>query len=383
MRSEEQLNALIDSIYEAAVNPSHWDTVLKEIAASFNGVGALIGYRDIANENGGVPAAYNLDTEVLSSYESHYHAQDVWASNALRFKTGSILTSDDLVDRSLLIGSEVYNDYLQAMDIHDLLAVSLANDERSIGFLSIYRSAKMENFQREEIRKMQLLTRHLQRAAKISTKLSQLHSASRLTEQTLDKIVHPIIVVDRERNIQSANYAAERLLMKADGLIAQAGKLGARRQQDTRAIEDSIADVLGATINFHNTANSIAITRYPSRDRYGLTFIPISYEATKDVLGLKSDNKPAVSIWVSVPNPALAINAEVFGRQYELTTSEICILGLLVQGHTTQEAADLLQLSKETIRTHLKSIFHKTGTNRQSQLVSKTIRSAPPVTTHY
>lgn|GEM_PF-4223702 len=48
----------------------------------------------------------------------------------------------------------------------------------------------------------------------------------------------------------------------------------------------------------------------------------------------------------------------------------------LAQGCSTQEAADLLQVSINTVKTHLKGIFDKMGYNKQSQVVIALSNSA-------
>jgi DNA-binding CsgD family transcriptional regulator len=59
-----------------------------------------------------------------------------------------------------------------------------------------------------------------------------------------------------------------------------------------------------------------------------------------------------------------------FGSALGLTPSEVRMCGLLAQNHTLKDAADALCITHETARHRLKTIFQKTSTNRQSELVS-------------
>lgn len=59
-----------------------------------------------------------------------------------------------------------------------------------------------------------------------------------------------------------------------------------------------------------------------------------------------------------------------FGSAFGLTPSEIRLCGVLAQNYTLKEAADMLSVTHETARQRLKTIFQKTGTNRQSELVA-------------
>ena len=54
---------------------------------------------------------------------------------------------------------------------------------------------------------------------------------------------------------------------------------------------------------------------------------------------------------------------------FDLTPAEGNLAQQLVTGETLTSLADKLDLSQETLRSQLKSIFAKTGTHRQSMLV--------------
>ena len=52
-----------------------------------------------------------------------------------------------------------------------------------------------------------------------------------------------------------------------------------------------------------------------------------------------------------------------------LTAAEAKLAGIIAEGATIDAAAKARGVSRETIRTQLKAIFSKTGTNRQTELV--------------
>jgi DNA-binding CsgD family transcriptional regulator len=57
-------------------------------------------------------------------------------------------------------------------------------------------------------------------------------------------------------------------------------------------------------------------------------------------------------------------------RVFGLTSAESRLAVQLARGEALETAADLLQVSKETVRTQLKAVFAKTETSRQSELVA-------------
>jgi DNA-binding CsgD family transcriptional regulator len=56
-------------------------------------------------------------------------------------------------------------------------------------------------------------------------------------------------------------------------------------------------------------------------------------------------------------------------QRFGLTAAEAVFAGEVVAGAGIQAAADRLQISRSTGRTHLGRIFEKTGTHRQAELV--------------
>lgn len=73
---------------------------------------------------------------------------------------------------------------------------------------------------------------------------------------------------------------------------------------------------------------------------------------------------------VDDPYRAIARNLSEIGRAFCLTAAEARMLALVVEGLDTILAAKRMGIAATTARSHLQRIFSKTGTARQSQLVS-------------
>ncbi len=61
---------------------------------------------------------------------------------------------------------------------------------------------------------------------------------------------------------------------------------------------------------------------------------------------------------------------------FALTSREQDIACLLADGYSLCEASDVLCVSQQTVRSHLKQIFCKTGTHRQAALIRSLIQCA-------
>ncbi len=61
-------------------------------------------------------------------------------------------------------------------------------------------------------------------------------------------------------------------------------------------------------------------------------------------------------------------------RGVRLTPTEVKVLSLIAQGHSSKEAADRLVVSKRTVDFHLANIYDKLQVNNRMQAVRAAIR---------
>ncbi|MGB8259545.1 MAG: helix-turn-helix transcriptional regulator, partial [Terracidiphilus sp.] len=81
------------------------------------------------------------------------------------------------------------------------------------------------------------------------------------------------------------------------------------------------------------------------------------------------DERPVALVFLSDPDATLESPHATLCGLYQLTPAECRLTNLLAQGSDLACAATQLSISVETARFHLKQVFRKTGTNRQSELV--------------
>lgn len=65
-----------------------------------------------------------------------------------------------------------------------------------------------------------------------------------------------------------------------------------------------------------------------------------------------------------------AARPETFQSLFNLTPKQALILSKLCEGLSLREISEMHELSYETARTHLRAIFAKTKTGRQSELIA-------------
>lgn len=70
---------------------------------------------------------------------------------------------------------------------------------------------------------------------------------------------------------------------------------------------------------------------------------------------------------------------EAIATQFKLTPSELRVFFAIVEVGGAAQVARVLGISPDTVKTHLKRIFAKTGTNRQADLVKLVVGYMNPL----
>ncbi len=72
---------------------------------------------------------------------------------------------------------------------------------------------------------------------------------------------------------------------------------------------------------------------------------------------------------ILAPETALRVDKQILQKLFSLSPAEASVAALLASGLSAQEIGVRLHVSLHTVRSHLKKVFLKTNTSRQSTLV--------------
>ena len=201
-----------------------------------------------------------------------------------------------------------------------------------------------------------LLQPHLFRAIEMSeTMHSQKDKHAALTH-TMNHLPIGVITVDEEGNIQNINDYAEQLLENNNLVYVQQNKLRTSTSSETAKL----------LANIHQANKGLQQTMTLSNESsFTLHFMPAAQQNT-------NIETKVVNILITCGHTQPAFCAEDLASFFKLTPSEGKLLcALLGKNHSLTEAATTLGISKHTARAQIKSIFTKTETCSQSELLKK------------
>ncbi len=188
--------------------------------------------------------------------------------------------------------------------------------------------------------------------------------------QALDCMQRGLIVADDCCQVTFSNRTAEKILHEKDGLSVGPNGLQADRSRDSANLRGLIRHAAGVEA----TPGDVTVFSAwrPSLKRSLLLRItPLQTPWPDAIDGVLR----RAALFVHDPSAKARIDEHALSRLYGLTRAEALLLVRLLNGSTLEEASQVLRATMNTARTHLKHIFLKTDTNRQTQLVSLFLNS--------
>lgn len=360
-------STLVESVYDSATDPAHWEVFLRGLAHALNGKSGM--FRVIDERIPAVRANihYNLDPELQDAHRQYYVTRDVYI-DALRDKPGTyITTGENVLEQRELHRSEFFTDYMKPQDTYHVCGgLAMRNEDFIIEF-GLQRDHRTGPFSREDTDFIRRFVPHIQRAARLGYLLELARHQRQTAEQALESLAVGIILLDEQEHILHGNCKAKEVLATRAGLCLLNGKLAATRNRDIRPLRDLMAVVRSRTaLDAPPIPETILLTPEPGEPQLLLVACPVKSHQPHF-----RGPWPEISVAVFISNLADAglLNHDVLMTLYGLTPAEARLACALARGHELADLSVERQISRETLRTHLKRVLAKTGASRQADLV--------------
>jgi DNA-binding CsgD family transcriptional regulator/PAS domain-containing protein len=283
--------------------------------------------------------------------------------------TPRILTDEDWMDKDDLARTEFFNDFLKPQDIHAALMIRLARRGVEIATLNIGRPQRRGQFARPDLEVAERFHPHLIRAFDLGNRLAATRGLGDALGRVLDASPHGLFVLADDGRVLHVNRAGEALAAEPGGLCVTAGRLGAANASDGRRLQGLIA-VAGSPDSERRTGGSMALATPTRRLPLSLTIAPIRSERFAP---FRSGH--TILVCVTDLEAGVSLPEQRLRDLFSLTPAETRVAVALFEGSNPREAAAAFDISPNTVRVHLARIFDKTGTRRQSELVSLMTRT--------
>ena len=357
--SGEQIEKVLDLIYDAAAENDLWRDVLTAIADLTNSQGGILFGQSLTAEK--IYFDYNgrLNEECNRAYQER-HLQNPWSVHMESQPVGRLVMSDEAVELDKLRLTSFYDEVLRPQEITRNAMIALAARRDFRAAFNLCRSARQGQFEPEERRLLEWLLPHMCRSVALGFRIDGYLAMQRTAFNIIDQLADGVVVLDRAARVLFANTAARRF--EAEGALRLRSPISTfalmHSQRLAELIKSALQGAPGGTMSFPRNADGQLLT------------ILVTSIRGKD-LGRLSDagfSDAAVLVWIVDPANRRSIPLSQIMDAYGLTQAEARVALAASSGNTVGETAQLLKLSPNTIKTHLRRVFAKTATGRQAEL---------------
>lgn len=362
----ESLSSLIGEIYDAALDPARWPAILRHAARFLPGQAAALISKDLGG-NGSGTIYYDdgsMDPRFQQLYFQKYVKADPSSKAHVFAEVGVPVSTVDFMSHAEFNESRFYREWARPQGFVDFACAVLDKSATGAALFGVLRHERHGIVDEETLGRMRLIVPHIRRAALIGKAIEQKTAEAATLADTLDGIAAAMLLVDAKGVITHANVAGRGMLEAGDVVRDSGGRLVPYDAQANQA--------LGEILSSSGSDQAIGIKGIAlpmmarSDERYVAHILPLTSGARR-----RAGSSYAAVAAVFVQKAALDTRSplEVIARAYKLTPTELRVLIAVAEVGGVQEVADALGIAETTVKFHLRSLFEKTNTHRQADLV--------------
>lgn len=352
-------------LLDAAVDPSRWTDAMDTIAQYAGATGAVL--LPIKGRLPGSPHSRSLEEGLDEYFRDGWHERDERVRGIAVGRAKGIFTDQDFASADELRTLDYYQGLLAKHQCNWSAAINFANaaDEWC---LVIQRGDRKGFFDAREQADLVRFSSYLNQAAVLARNVSYANAVGMLdAHQALD---YASFLLDEHGCVVKFNAKAEALI--GDGLELSHRTLRCAYPEDSLTLSRAIASIIRPADPALTSSPAVVVARRPLQR-------PLIVQAIR-LSGLAGGLFSPARIMLVVTDPGRAVTAtplEYAQKAFGLTLAEGRLVANLEQGLSLAMAAEVLEISVETARSHLKRVFAKTDTARQTDLMMLMSRLKP------
>jgi DNA-binding CsgD family transcriptional regulator/PAS domain-containing protein len=332
--SAEALSKLLLVLYAAPTQPELWEKFLRDFTQLLGGPATSTLHRNLAREEHGFGFAVGGDSLVQSWYAStEGNASYEGGARGRKRKPGAALVS--------------------ALDMH--------HDPPEPAVLAT----------------IELILPHIRTALQLRHRLAETDVICRNYTDVLDSLRAGVVLLNDRGECIFVNREAQRLCAADDGIYIRESRLGAHRPDEHQLLSRLIARA--AALGAGKTAppgNAVSIHR---RNAPPLKISAVALSSRSAVRKRSLTKIASLAVFIRNVDDGLTTLPDLLMTTFGLTSAEARLGAQLFEGCSLTQAAERNNVSRETVRVQLRSIFDKTHVRRQAELLRLISQLTRPV----
>jgi DNA-binding CsgD family transcriptional regulator len=372
----QAISATIDDLYEGVLDDSAWGRALVRMADLAGGSGVQLIAFNAVTGNLVRDEAHRMDPWVLQEYRRSWGTRDVLVPAAMGVAVGRCTPEHVMMDPREYKRSAMFNDFMYPADCPHVLVTWLHKSSHRLAALSIKSTRRHGPFSDLEVRTLERVIPHARRALEIRDRLQACRIRADALLASLQRLPFGMLILDDMGRVIESNTFAEQMLRVEPGV--RCGRDRMLWLQGRAGVELRRWIAIGQPSTSHPDG-IFHVERGKARTPISILVSPLPNVPASWISAV-----PRYLILLFDPEERLAPVAEMLSAELGITAKEAELCALLSTGLDLQVCAGRLGIRPNTARNHLKSIFGKTGTHSQSELmrrlltgVAAQVRSSP------
>ncbi len=359
---EEDFDLLVGLIYESALNPPLWrdamNALAKEVGAdSFH----LLGWDSKKQVATLGVMSHDSWNDALALYNSHCCSADPRLEIASKADPGMVIARHPHFNDQFVSKDAFYQDFLLRYGLRYVLGGCLTRTESTDVNLALLRDPQLGPFEPGHETLLARLMPHFNRSLRLMEHTQAATQSGELAAAGQEATSLSVIAVSPAGQLRYCNRNGEALLKAAEVLCLRDGAVMCASDSQTQRF----TDILAAIAKTGRPANLLLANRVRPGERCSATLTPLPKRGSFSLAG-EADG--VLCLIVPLDQRRMA-TAQQLMQLFGLSAAEARLARALVSGETLECYATESGLKIPTVKSQLRSVFEKTGTDRQAALV--------------
>lgn len=360
------LMAVLGECYAATLERDPWPRILAAIAPCFGtGMGMVIGVDRIYPSQ-----SLTETTGIAPQFAAAMRRRDldhdhVWRA-VLPLPAGFVYRSTDLVPVDVLRQGPLWDEMGDPAGFDFALGAIIENTPSYFWTVVVLRPD--HDFSAAEKALMTRLVPHLQTVLRLARRIELGDAGRREALLSFERANQPVVVLDRSGYAIYANGAARRILGQADGVSLKFGRFLFQSVSVQGEFERALRlALLSLGKDIVPVPHVVRVPRRGPGSPYAVSVIPLTSSSDRAAL----PDGAGCMVLVYDPEQPNPLPVDRLAMLYRLTRAEARVCEAIFRKGSVDATAEELSLTRNTVRSHLKSLYSKFGVTSQGQFMQR------------
>ncbi|WP_426077717.1 helix-turn-helix transcriptional regulator [Janthinobacterium sp. PSPC3-1] len=360
-------DAVVGTIYDAVTSAAGFQQCIDKLVDTFELKAAMLFTHNILNGDSKGMWQRGMERRWLENYAIEFGKEDMLASHLATSDIAKFYATNVHLSAADYTSTRFFREWVMPQGIACAAGAIVLKEGVWCTQVVMQRSRLQPPFSQVELDVFNRIIVHLQRAVQMRQRFIELQIGQSLFTAGLDILAMPSIMFDESGCVAYHNQAAKAMLDQRTWFWMEERHLCTNNLALTKQINLEVIVAVSASRGSDNAVPGVVIVPRHRLPSLTLMITPVLPVAS----GLRGAAILFIYDSMSIPQAT----AKMVARLFSLTVAESELVVALCAGNTLEEAASGRDTSIHTVRSQLKSIFNKTGTHRQVDLMALVLSS--------